>query len=189
MPTLIIGLIIFLGVHSISIVAPAWRDQMAARLGNRWRAVYSVVSLIGFILIIKGYSIARLDPIVLYSPPLWLRHVTALLMILVFPLLLATYLPGRIKTLLKHPMLNAVKFWAIAHLLSNGTSNAVVLFGSFLLWAIADRISVKRRPARPLLALPASKYNDLIAIVGGLALYFVTIHWLHYQLIGVVPLM
>ena len=189
MTILILGLIIFLGTHSISIVAPAWRDRMVAKLGNGWRAIYSILSLIGLVLIIKGYAAARLEPTVIYTSPLWLHHITAALMILVFPLLLATYLPGRINTLFKHPMLNAVKFWAFAHLLSNGTLNDIVLFGSFLLWAVADRISVKRRPARPLNTLPASKYNDLIAIVGGLALYFLTIHWLHYQLIGVVPIL
>jgi len=189
MTLLIVGLVIFLGTHSISIVANEWRDQMAAKLGNGWRAVYSILSLIGFVLIIKGYAAARLEPIVLYVPPLWLHHVTAALMIFVFPLLLATYLPGRINTLFKHPMLNAVKFWAFAHLLSNGTLNDVVLFGSFLLWAVADRISIKRRPARPLNTLPATKYNDLMALVGGIALYLLTIHWLHYKLIGVVPVL
>jgi len=189
MTLLIIGLIVFLGTHSISIVAPTWRDQMASKLGNGWRAIYSVLSLIGLILIIKGYALARLEPTVIYTAPLWLHHVTAALMVLVFPLLLATYLPGRIKAMFKHPMLNAVKFWAFAHLLANGTLNDIVLFGSFLLWAIADRISVKRRPARPLNTFPASKYNDLIAIIGGLLLYFLMIHWLHYKLIGVVPIL
>jgi uncharacterized membrane protein len=189
MTLLIIGLIVFLGTHSISIVAPAWRDAIAARMGNGWRAIYSVSSLIGLVLIIKGYATARMEPTVVYTSPLWLHHVTAALMVLVFPLLLATYLPGRIKTMFKHPMLNAVKFWAFAHLLSNGTLNDIVLFGSFLLWAVADRISVKRRPARPLNTFPESKYNDAIAVVGGLALYFLMIHWLHYKLIGVVPIL
>jgi len=189
MTILIIGLALFLGVHSVSIVAPAWRDRVAAKLGNGWRAIYSVVALLGLVLIIKGYAAARLDPVVIYTSPLWLHHITAALMVMVFPLLLATYLPGRIKTLFKHPMLNAVKFWAFAHLLSNGTLNDIVLFGSFLIWAVADRISVKRRPVRPVNTLPSSKYNDLIAVVGGLALYFFTIHWLHYKLIGVTPVL
>jgi len=186
---LLIGLVIFLGTHSVSIVAPAWRDRIVSKLGNGWRVIYSVLSLTGLILIIKGYAAARLEPTVIYTSPLWLHHVTAALMVLVFPLLLATYLPGRIKTLFKHPMLNAVKFWAFAHLLSNGTLNDIVLFGSFLLWAIADRISVKRRPARPLNTFPASKDNDAIAVIGGLALYFLMVHWLHYKLIGVTPIL
>lgn len=189
MTLLVVGLAIFLGTHSISIIAPTWRDQMAAKLGNGWRIIYSIISVIGFVLIIKGYSVARLEPMVIYTSPLWLHHVTAALMVIVFPLLLATYLPGRIKTLFKHPMLNAVKFWAFAHLLSNGTLNDIVLFGSFLLWAVADRISVNRRTARPLNTLPASKYNDVIAIVVGLVLYVMMIHYLHYQLIGVVPVL
>ena len=189
MTILIIGLAIFLGIHSISIVAPAWRDRMAEKLGNGWRAIYAILSIIGFVLIIKGYVIARANPVVVYTPPLWLHHVTAALMIFVFPLLLATYLPGRIKTLFKHPMLNAVKFWATAHLLANGTLNDIVLFGCFLLWAIADRISVKRRPVRPLKTFPASPYNDWIALIGGLLLYVAFIHGLHYSLIGVKPIL
>jgi len=189
MTTLIIGLILFLGAHSVSIVAPAWRNAMAAKLGNGWRGIYSIVSLIGLVLIVKGYAAARLEPAVIYTSPLWLHHFTAVLMLPVFPLFLATYLPGRIKTLFKHPTLNSVKFWAFAHLLSNGTLNDIVLFGSFLLWAVADRISVNHRPARPIHTLPPSKYNDLIAVVVGVALYFLTIHWLHYKLIGVTPIL
>src|SRR5438105_3662127 len=131
MTTLLIGLVIFLGAHSISIVAPAWRNNMAAKLGNGWRALYSIVSLVGLVLVVKGYAAARLEPTVIYTSPLWLHHITAILMVPVFPLLLATYLPGRIKTLFKHPMLNSVKFWAFAHLLSNGTLNDIVLFGCF----------------------------------------------------------
>lgn len=189
MTILIIGLAVFLGTHSISIVAPAWRDRVAERLGNGWRAIYSILSLIGFVLIIKGYVIARANPVVIYTPPLWLHHVTAALMLLVFPLLLAAYLPGKIKTAFKHPMLNAVKFWAFAHLLSNGTLNDIILFGSFLLWAVADRISVKRRPVRPLRTLPASRYNDWIALIGGLLLYVAFVHGLHRLLIGVQPVL
>ena len=189
MTLLIIGLVVFLGTHSISIVAPAWRDRVAAQLGNGWRAIYSILSIIGFVLIIKGYAMARLNPHVIYTPPLWLHHVTAALMLFVFPLLLATYLPGRIKTMFKHPMLNAVKFWSLAHLLSNGTVHDIVLFGSLLLWASADRISIKYRPARPLKTLPAAPYNDWIALIGGLLLYVAFIHGLHRLLIGVQPVL
>lgn len=189
MALLIIGLVIFLGMHSISIIAPAWRDRMAEKMGNGWRAIYAILSIIGLVLIIKGYTIARVNPVVVYVPPLWLHHVTATLMIFVFPLLLATYLPGRIKTLFKHPMLNAVKFWATAHLLANGTLHDIILFGCFLLWAIADRFSIKRRPVRPVKTLPPSPYNDWIALIGGLLLYVAFIHGLHYWLIGVQPVL
>ena len=189
MTMLIVGLVIFLGTHSVSIVAPAWRDQTAEKLGIAWRIIYSILSIAGLVLIIEGYAVARTNPVVIYVSPLWLHHVTAALMLLVFPLLLATYLPGRIKTLFKHPMLNAVKFWAFAHLLSNGTLNDIILFGSFLLWAAVDRISLKRRPVRPLKTLPASRYNDWIALGGGMLLYFLTIYWLHCQLIGIKPVL
>jgi uncharacterized membrane protein len=186
--TLILGLVIFLGTHSVSILAPAWRDATAAKLGPMaWRAAYSLLSIVGFLLIIRGYAAARLDPVVIYQPPVFLRHVAALLMLPVFPLLLAAYLPGRIKTATKHPMLAATKAWATAHLLANGMLADVLLFGGFLAWAIADRISAGKRPARPLPGAPPSKFNDLIAIVGGLAVYAVFVTWAHARLFGVAP--
>jgi uncharacterized membrane protein len=114
--------------------------------------------------------------------------VALLLMLPVFPLLAAAYLPGRIKAALKHPFLVAVKLWAAAHLLANGTLADVLLFGSFLAWAVADRISLKRRPQRPLPGAPERPMNDLIAVVAGLVLYGVFVTWLHQWLIGVAPL-
>ena len=182
---LIVGLILFLGVHSIAIVAPAWRDTMAAKYGNAWRGVYSLVSLIGLVLIVHGYAVARLSPQVLWVPPVWTRHLAMTLMLPVFPLLLAAYLPGRIRTTLKHPMLVAVKLWALAHLLSNGMLADVLLFGSFMAWAVADRISLKRRPVRAIPTLPARAYNDALAVALGLALYAATLFGLHRLLIGV----
>ena len=183
---LVAGLVIFLGVHSIRIVAPAWRDRMVERLGAAgWKGVHSVASLAGFVLIVAGYSAARLEPVVLYYPPFWLRHVTMLLMLPVFVLLIAAYLPGRIRTAVKHPMLTATKAWALSHLLANGMLADVLLFGGFLAWAVLDRIAVGRRPqpapsaARPPLA------NDVIAVVGGLVLYAAFSMWLHQPLIGV----
>lgn len=188
MTTLILGLVLFLGVHSVSIVAPGWRDAMAARLGVwGWKAVYAIVAIAGFVLIIQGYAAARLTPVVVWVPPAVMRHVAATLMLPVFVLLLATYLPGRIKAAAKHPMLLATKFWALAHLLSNGMLADIVLFGAFLAWAVADRISLKRRPARPLPGAPASKLNDVIAVVGGLVLYGVFAMVLHARWIGVAP--
>lgn len=185
MTTLIIGLLLFLGVHSIAIAAPAWRDRLAAQLGLAWRGIYALISLLGFVLIIRGYAAARLTPEVLYAPPAWTRHVTMTLMLPVFPLLLAAYLPGRIKTTLKHPMLVATKLWALAHLLSNGMTADVLLFGGFMLWAVADRISLKRRPIRAIKTAPPGRYNDWIAIIAGLAIYAVFIAWAHTHLIGV----
>lgn len=185
MITLISGLVLFLGMHSIAIVAPAWRDRMATQLGYGWRGVYALISVIGFVLIVRGYAAARLTPEVLYVPPAWTRHVTMTLMLPVFPLLLAAYLPGRIKTAMKHPMLVATKLWALAHLVSNGMLADVMLFGGFLAWAVADRISLKRRPVRAIKTAPAGAYNDWIAVVAGLALYGLFVVWAHTALIGI----
>ncbi len=186
MTVLIIGLILFLGVHSLSIFAHSWRIRTVAKLGKSWRAIYSILSLIGLVMIIKGFGEARLTPQIIYVTPLWMHYITYVLMLPVFPFLLAAYFPGKIKAVIKHPVLNAVKFWAFAHLFANGALHEIILFGSFLIWAIADRISVKHRPATAVTTTP-SKYNDWIAVIGGLILYGITIHWLHYKLIGVMP--
>lgn len=189
MTTLVIGLVMFLGVHSVAIVAPQGRDALAAKLGERaWKALYSVLSIVGFVLLVWGYGQARQNPVIVYTPPVELRWVTAILMLPVFPLLLAPYFPGRIRDALKHPMLVAVKLWAFAHLLSNGMLADLLLFGGFLAWAVADRISFKRRVQRPLKTLPASKRSDAIAIVLGLVLYFAFMHYLHLKWIGVSPM-
>lgn len=186
MTELIAGLVLFLGIHSTSIVAPTARDKAAARLGEYgWKVLYSVIALVGLILLVRGYGDARLDSIVLYSPPQWTRHLAMLLMLPVFIFFLATYLPGRISNRLKHPMLVAVKLWAVSHLVANGTLADVLLFGGFLAWAVADRISMKRRIARDNPSFPSWKANDAIAIVGGLALYIAFVFWLHPALIGV----
>jgi len=189
MTLLILGLLIFLGMHSVSIAAPAWRDAQLARRGEgAWKGLYSIVSLIGFVLIVYGYGLARQAPVVLYTPPTAMRHVALLLMLPVFPLLASSGLPGRIKAAAKHPMLLAVKLWATAHLLANGNLADVLLFGAFLAWAVADRISVKRRPLRPVPSLPARAINDVIVVVVGLVIYVVFLLWGHRWLIGVSPL-
>jgi uncharacterized membrane protein len=184
-------LALFLGVHSVAIVAPAWREGMIARLGDAtWKASFTVVSLVGFVLLVHGYGLARTDPQVLYSTPPFMRHVAALLMLPVFPLLLAAYLPGRIKAAVRHPMLTATKAWALSHLLVNGTTADVLLFGGFLAWAVADRIAAgKRTVDRRTPGAPSSRWNDWIAVVGGLVLYAVFVGWAHEALIGVMPLL
>lgn len=185
----VIGLVLFLGVHSVSIVAPAWRDATAARIGEgAWKGLYSLISIASFVLLIWGYGVARMDPVVLYTPPLWTRWLAALLMLPVFPLLIAPYFPGRIKAAVGHPMLAAVKFWALAHLIANGTLADLILFGGFLAWAVADRISYKRRAQRPIPAAPRRGWNDVIVVVVGLALYFLFMHYLHVRWIGVSPM-
>jgi uncharacterized membrane protein len=189
---LILGLVLFLGVHSVSIVSADGRNRLVKQMGEGpWKGLYSLVSLAGFVLIVVGYSAARQAPVLLYTLPNGFRHLAAVLMLPVFVLLLAAYLPGRIKTATKHPMLLAVKLWALAHLLANGTLADVLLFGGFLAWAVVDRISVKRRTAAGQLragpVLPGSKANDAIALVGGLGLYVLFVVWAHAWLIGVRP--
>ena len=188
----IVGLVVFLGIHSVSIVAPRWRSATLARVGERpWKGIYSLAAGVGLALLIVGYGMARHDPIVLYAPPPALRHVALLVMLPVFPLLFAAYLPGRLSAAARHPMLLAVKFWAAAHLLANGTLADVLLFGAFLAWAVADRISVKRRSvaeAHDVPMAPRAPVNDAIAIAGGLVVYAVFLFWAHRWVIGVSPL-
>jgi uncharacterized membrane protein len=189
MGVLLLGLAIFFAVHSISIVNEPWRDRMVAKMGEwPWKAVYSLAAVVGFVLIVKGYGLARYDPILLYTPPVWLRHLATLLLVPVFPLFLAAYFPGRIQAATKHPMLIATKLWAVAHLLANGMLADVLLFGAFLVWAVADRISMKRRTQRPVPGAPPSRVNDAIVVVVGLALYVAFALWLHTWLIGVSPI-
>lgn len=189
---LILGLVLFLGIHSVSIVSADGRNRLVQQMGEGpWKGLYSLVSLAGFVLIVVGYGAAREAPVLLYSLPNGFRHLAALLMLPVFVLLLATYLPGRIQRAAKHPMLLAVKLWALSHLLANGTLADVLLFGGFLAWAVVDRISVKKRAAAGRLragpVLPGSKGNDAIALVGGLGLYVLFVVWAHAFLIGVRP--
>ncbi len=188
MSILIAGLVVFFGVHAVSIFNEPWRDSMVAKLGEwPWKGMYSMAAIIGFLLIVWGYGLARVDPVVLYSPPMWLRHVSLLVLVPVFPLLLATYLPGRIQVVTRHPMLIATKLWAVAHLLANGTLADVLLFGSFLVWAVIDRISMKHRTQRLIPGVAPSRFNDTIAVLFGLVLYTGFVLWLHAWLIGVSP--
>jgi uncharacterized membrane protein len=185
MLVLILGIVIFLGIHSVRILAPGFRDrQIAAGGEGRWKAIFSVIALVGLVLIVWGYSMARLTAPILYEPPVWMRHVNLLLMYFSFVILVASQMPpGRIKAALKHPMLVAVKIWAFGHLLANGDLAALLLFGSFLVWAVVDRISVKRRgetgPA------PGPVTWDIAAIAVGTVLYGLFVWRLHEWLFGV----
>ncbi len=192
MVLLILGLVLFLGIHSVSIVSADGRNRLAGQMGEGpWKGLYSLVSLAGFALIVVGYGAAREAPVLLYTLPSGFKHLAALLMLPVFVLLLAAYLPGRIQRAARHPMLLAVKLWALAHLLANGTLADVLLFGVFLAWAVVDRISVKRRAAAGQLragpALPGGRANDAIALVGGLGIYVLFVVWAHAWLVGVRP--
>lgn len=186
---LILGLVLFLGAHSVAIIDNGWRERVIARFGEMpWKAAAGLIALCGFVLIVIGYGDARQSPVLLYTTPIWMRHVALLLMLPVFPLLFAAYMPGRIQSAAKHPMLLAVKLWAVSHLLANGTLADVLLFGGFLAWAVADRISLKRRPQSPVPGAPARKWNDLVALGLGLALYVAFVLWLHRWMMGVAPL-
>ena len=183
---LIVGLIIFFAVHSISIVNEPFRERMVAKMGEGpWKGVYSVVAAIGFFLIVWGYGLARQESASIYSSAPWLIHLSMLLLVSVFPLLVATYFPGRIRTVVRHPMLIATILWVFAHLLVNGGLAEILLFGSFLAWSGLDLFSMRQRAQSPLLSAPALRFNDLFAMVFGLALYGVFVVWLHNLLIGV----
>lgn len=185
---LLLGIILFLGIHSVSIVAPQWRARQVERLGEGpWKGIYSLVSLVGLVLMVWGFALARDTAPVLYEPPMGLRHLALLLMLLSFISLIVSQFPaGRLKALLKHPMLLAVKIWAVAHLLANGDLASILLFGTFLVWAVADRISVKRRQV-PTPAPGPVKY-DVAAVVVAVVVYGLFLWRVHYWLFGIYPL-
>ena len=188
MTILIVGLVLFLGAHSVSIVARGWRDRQFEKMGEGpWKGLYSLFALAGLIAIIIGYRHARLEPTLVFVPPKGMAHLALLVMLPVFPLFISLYLPGRIQSMAKHPMLLATTLWALAHLLANGMLHDVVLFGAFLVWAVLDRVSVTRRNAPLPPGAPPGRWNDAIAVGLGLAFYAAFILWLHSWLIGVVP--
>ena len=188
MSILVIGLIIFLGLHSVRIFAEGWRAEKKAQMGEgAWKGLYSVASLIGLALIVWGYGLARQQPVVLWVPPVATRHIAALLMLFAFILLAAAYVPGNaIKSKLRHPMTLSVKTWALAHLLANGNLADVVLFGSFLIWAVLCFIAARKRDRAAVTVYPAGKaVPTVITIVIGLVAYGVFAAVLHKWLIGV----
>jgi uncharacterized membrane protein len=190
MTVLIVGLVLFLGTHSVRICANDWRSAQLARLGEkRWKALYSVVAVVGLVLIVWGFGAARQAPVVLYSPPVWARHVAALLMLPAFVLIAAGNMRGtKMKAALGHPMVLGTKTWAFAHLLANGTLADVVLFGSFLVWAIVDFASARRRDRAAGVVYTAGTWSrDAVAIVIGVIAWAVFGFWLHGPLIGVRP--
>ena len=191
MTVLIAGLILFLGVHSTRIIAEGWHMRMASRLGEgAWKGLYSVVSVAGFALLVWGYGLARQQPVVLWSPPVGTRHVAALLMVFSFVLLAATYVPRNwIKARLHHPMVLAVKTWAVAHLLANGNMADVLLFGSFLVWAaLSFRAARQRDRAARTVYADGTASGTAITVVVGLLAWAGFTFWAHAWLIGVHPL-
>lgn len=190
MIVLVLGLVLFLGVHSVRVFADDWRAaQLAARGEGVWKGVYSLLSLAGLVLIVHGYGLTRQAPVELWSPPVWTRHLASLLTLASFVLLAAAYVPRtRIKAAVGHPMVLGVKVWAFAHLLANGRLADVVLFGAFLAWAIVLYGASRRRDRRSgtrYFSGPASR--DAIAVVVGVAAWAAFAFWLHGALIGVRP--
>lgn len=187
---LVAGLVIFLGVHSVRIFAEQWRGAQIAKLGlGAYKGIYSVASAVGLVLIAIGYAQARTAPIALWDPPLWTRHLSALLVLFAFVLLVAAYVPrNRIKATVGHPMIVGVKVWAAGHLLANGTLADVLLFGAFLLWAVFDLRAARRRDRlHGRVSVPASLPGDLATIVVGVALWAAFAFHLHGWLFGVRP--
>ena len=190
MTILLLGLVVFFGAHSLRIVAEPWRARQIERLGERrWKGLYSLVALLGLVLIIWGYGLARTDSIVLWQPPLWTRHLAALLTLPVFVLLAAAYIPGtHIRARLGHPMLIGIKLWAAAHLLANGTLADVLLFGAFLVWAVFDyKVARARDRATAVRYPPLGVTRDVAAIAIGLVAWIVFARYLHAWLIGAHP--
>ena len=192
MLTLVAGLVLFLGVHSIRVFAEGWRASMIASVGEKpFKGVYSLVSIAGFVLIVVGFGLARQSPVVLWGePPVWLRHVTALLVLVSFVLVVAAYVPGnQVKAKLHHPMILGVKIWAFGHLIANNSAADAVLFGSFLLWAIVDYSAARKRDRQQGVTYPAGTASrTAIAVVIGVVAWAVFAFWLHRALIGVAPL-
>lgn len=191
MLVLILGLILFLGLHSIRIVAGDWRTRQIARIGlNRWKAMYSVVSVIGLVLIIVGFGMARQHVVPLYASPAWLRHLNGLFMLVALMLFPAARVPNNaIKAKLHHPQVLAVKTWAFGHLLATGMLHDVVLFGSFLVWAIVLYAASRRRDRRNgTVYPPGTLKGTVITVVAGLMLWVLFAFWLHSLLFGVNPM-
>ena len=188
MLALVLGLIVFLGIHSVRIAAPEWRDRQIAVIGEGpWKGIYSLISILGFVLLLWGYARAREVAPVLYEPPIWMKHITVGLMFFSFISLAVFIFPaGRLKPVLKHPLLVAVKIWAFAHLLANGDLASLILFLAVLAWAVVDRIAVGRRGEKA--PQPGPVKWDVFAVALGAVLYVLFVWRLHLWLIGVPPL-
>jgi uncharacterized membrane protein len=192
MMLLALGIIVFLGIHLLP-TQPDLRSGLVTRFGaGAYKAAFALLSFAGLALIVLGYHKLQLMPgknPQIWVPPTGMRHLAAALMLPALILLAAAYIPSRIRTAVKHPMLAAVKIWALAHLLANGDLAGIVLFGSFLAWAVVDRISVKKRGALgPLGAAKGGLGGDLAAVLAGAVFYVVLILGGHYWLFGKVPL-
>lgn len=190
MAILILGIILFIGTHSIRIFAPGLRTRMIGKFGQQgWRGVYSLLSILSIVVLVWGYVVA---PVVnIWFPPVWTAHLAVTLMLFAMICLVAGLLPaGHIATKTKHPMVLSVKIWALAHLLANGELASILLFGAFLAWGVVMRISLKRREraGEPVLRPFVSARNDLLAVVIGVVVWLAFLLKLHEWLIGVAPI-
>ena len=190
MTLLVLGLILFLGVHSTRVFADGWRTATIAKIGEKpWKGVYSLLSLGAFVLLVSGFIRARQNPVLLWTPPVGMRHVAAALMVIAFVLFVSAYVPRNwFKAKLHHPQFLSVKVWAFGHLLANGMLVDVLLFGGFLAWALLGYTFARRRDrAAGTVYAPATAKGTVIAIVAGLVAWSVFTFWLHGWLIGVKP--
>jgi len=190
MTLLILGLVIFLGAHSTRIFAEGWRGAQLARLGEKgWKGLYSIVSLVGFVLLVWGYAIARQEPVPLWTPSIGMRHLASLLTLVSFIFLAAAYVPrNAIKARLGHPMTLGVKVWALGHLLANHTLADLLLFGGFLVWAVLCFRAARARDRSADTVRPAgTAAGTALTVVVGVGAWVVFALWLHGPLIGVRP--
>ncbi len=188
MTIMMIGLLIFLGSHSVRIFAENWRQQQIAKHGEAtWKVAYSAVSIVGLAIAIYGFGQMRLDPLYIWYPPVGMRHAVALLMVPAFIMLVAAYIPhNAIKAKLGHPMMLAVKIWAFAHLLANGRLGDIIFFAAFLIWAIlAFKTAKKRDRLTPPAPVSTNKMATIATVLVGLVAYVVFAFYLHAVLIGV----
>ncbi len=186
---LAVGLVLFLGIHLVP-TSPDLRNGLVERFGaNAYKVIFAILSFAGLLLIIYGYHKLQVNPgknVFFGEPPSWLKHVSWLLMLPAMIALVAAYVPSRIRTALKHPMLVAIKIWALAHLLVNWDLGSILLFGSFLAYAVYDRISVKKRGALgPLGDKQGGLAGDIMVLVVGVGLYVIMLKFGHAWLIGV----
>jgi len=187
MTLLVLGLVIFLGVHSTRVFADGWRSAQVARLGEKgWKGLYTLASLVGLVMLVWGYGVARQTPVPLWTPVVGLRHLASLLTLLAFVLIAAVYVPrNSLKARIGHPMVVGVKVWALSHLLANHTLADLLLFGGFLVWAVLCFRAARQRDRAAGTTYPAGTLQgNLLTVVTGVVGWLVFAMWLHGPLIG-----
>jgi uncharacterized membrane protein len=185
---LVLGLLVFLGTHSLRVGGDARRDGLRATFGETgFKLAYSLLSAVGLFLVVYGFGVERETPVVLWTPPTGMRHLAFLLTLVSMVLLVAAYVPrNNIRARLHHPMVLSVKVWALAHLLANGTLAHVVLFGGFLLWSVLVFRASRQRDRALDIPYPAGEKLPTAITVGlGLLLWLAIFAWLHGMVIGV----